>query len=240
MSHPNDREWTLRPLLLAAIMALVSIIPASRNFNATLATKPGEWRTFVLEDGTVARLGPRTVLSYSFSHQRRSISVNDGEAWFKVKKDPQRPFVVVTPVGCAKALGTIFSVRHQLRSTSVTTEEGIVAAARLDDSDPSCTRNSIRLFAGQKAVIESWTPLVARAVDTEIEHAWTKREIVFSGQTVEQALAEFNRRNWVQLDMPADAEIVPMHVYGRFRLDVPQQFSRYLDKQLRSRKEHRS
>lgn len=240
MSHRNDREWKLRPLLFAALVAFVSLIPASRNLDPALATKPGEWRTLALEDGTVVTLGPRTVLTYSFSQDRRSIRLNEGEALFRVKKDPHRPFVVNTPVGCAKALGTIFSVTHQLRSTSVTTQEGVVATARLDHTDPNCALNSIRLIAGQKAVIESWTPVVARTVDTAVEHAWAQREIFFTGQTVEQALGEFNRRNWVQLDMPNDPEILQIHLFGRFPLDAPERFARYLEKELRWRRAQRS
>lgn len=239
MPHRNGREWKLQPLLLAAIVALLSVIPASQRPEPTLATTAGEWRKVTLEDGTVVTLGPRTVITHSFSHARRSVHLIDGEALFEVQKDPHRPFVVETPSGCAKALGTIFSVSHQLRSTSVTTQEGIVAVARRDDTDPTCSRNSIRLSAGRKAVIESWTPLVARDVDASVEHAWTQREIVFTGQTVEQALAEFNRRNWVQLDMPDDSEILQMRLFGRFPLDDPERFARYLKNELRWRTEHR-
>lgn len=233
MSHRHDREWKLRPLLFAALIALVSVVPASQSPDPAFATRASEWRILTLEDGTVATLGPRTVLTYSYTPERRSIHLINGEALFQVRKDPQRPFIVTSPAGCAKALGTIFSVSHQLRSTSVTTQEGIVATARLHHTDPTCSRNSIRLFAGQKAVIESWTPLVARTVDTAIEHAWTRREIIFTGQTAEQALAEFNRRNWVQLDMPEDAAILHMRMFGRFPLDDPEQFARELKKLLR-------
>jgi transmembrane sensor len=239
MFQRHDREWKLRPLLFAALLVLVSAIPASQSPDPAVATKAGEWRTLTLEDGTVATLGPRTVLTHSFSHDRRSIHLIGGEALFKVKKDPQRPFVVATPVGCARALGTIFSVSHQLRSTAVITQEGIVGTARFDPADPNCSHHSIRLFAAEKAMIESWTPLVARTVDTAVEHAWTHREIIFSGQTVEQALAEFNRRNWIQLDMPDDAEILQMRLFGRFPLDDPERFARYLENQLRWRREHR-
>lgn len=235
----RHRERTLRPLLFAALLVLVSAIPASQRPETALATKAGEWRTLTLEDGTVATLGPRTVLTYSFSHDRRSIHLIGGEALFEVRKDPRRPFVVTTPAGCAKALGTIFSVSHQRRTTAVITQEGRVATARLDRADPGCSRNSIRLFAGQKAVIESWTPLVARTVDSAVAHAWTRREIVFTGQTVEQSLAEFNRRNWVQLDMPDDAEILQMRMFGRFPLDDPERFARYLENELRWRRERR-
>lgn len=233
MSHRHEREWKLRPLLVAALLTLVSIVPASQSPDAALATKASEWRTLTLEDGTIVTLGPRTVLTYSFTHRRRSIYLISGEALFQVRKDLQRPFVVESPIGCAKALGTVFSVSHQLHSTSVTTQEGIVATARLDHSDASCSRHSIRLIAGQKAVIESWKPLVARAVDTAVEHAWTKREIIFTGQTVEQALGEFNRRNWVQLDMPEDSPNLQMRMFGRFPLDDPEQFARDLKKLLR-------
>jgi transmembrane sensor len=226
-----------KSLLLMAVLALAAIIPASQSPDLTVATKAGEWRILALEDGTIATLGPRTMLTYSFTRQRRSIHLVGGEALFQVKKDPHRPFVVATPVGCAKALGTIFSVSHQLRSTSVTTQEGLVAAAHLDHTDPNCSRNSIRLPAGQKVIIEGWTPLVARPVDTSIEHAWTSRRIIFTGQTVEQALAEFNRRNWVQLDMPADSDILQMRMFGPFALDDPERFARYLENQLRWRRQ---
>lgn len=231
MFHRHAREWKLRPLLFAALLAWVLAIPASQNPNPAVATRPGEWRTLTLEDGTVAILGPRTALTYSYTHQRRSIYLSGGEALFRVKKEPARPFIVGTPVGCARALGTIFSVSHHRHSTSVTTQEGIVAAARRNPDDPSCSRDSIRLLAGQKAIIENWLPLVARDVDTAIEHAWTTREIIFIGQTVEQALGEFNRRNWIQLDMPDAVEIRHMRLFGRFPLDDPERFARYLKKQ---------
>lgn len=237
MFHSNDREWKLRPLLLAALLAWVLAIPASQNPDPAVATQPGEWRTLRLQDGTVATLGPRTALTYSFTRHRRSIYLSGGEALFQVKKDPRRPFVVGTPVGCAKALGTIFSVTHRLGSTSVTTAEGIVAAARRNPADPYCSQNSIRLLAGKKVVIESATPLVTRNIDTAVEHAWATREIIFTGQTVEQALGEFNRRNWIQLDLPEDAQILKMRLFGRFPLDDPERFARYLkNQQLRWRR----
>jgi transmembrane sensor len=239
MSDHHDRNWKLRPLLLAALIASLFAIPASQRPDPAVVTKAGEWRTLALDDGSELTLGPRTVLTHSFTHDQRSIRLVTGEAFFKVKKDARRPFLVKTPIGCAKALGTIFSVSHQLRSTSVTTQEGLVATARLDRTDASCSRNSIRLFTGQQAVVESWTPLVARSVDVAVEHAWTTREIVFTGETVEQALAEFNRRNWVQLDMPEDAEILKIYMFGRFPLDDPERFARYLDKQVRWRRASR-
>lgn len=250
MSHRNDREWKQlfvraltmvsspgKALLLAAMVVLASVIPASQNLDPAVVTKAGEWRKLTLEDGTLVTVGPRTVLTYSFTQRRRSIHLSAGEALFEVKKDPRRPFIVSSPLGCAKALGTIFSVSHQPRSTSVTTQEGIVAVSRLHRADPDCSRDGIRLFPGHKALIESWTPLVARPVDIAVEHAWTKREIIFTGQTVEQALSEFNRRNWVQLDMPNDAEILQMRMFGRFPLDDPERFARYLEKQLRWHKQ---
>jgi transmembrane sensor len=240
MFHRDDREWKLRPLLFAALLVLASAIPASQSPAPALTTKASEWRTLFLADGTVATLGPRTVLTYSFSRDRRSIHLINGEALFRVKKDPRRPFVVATPAGCAKALGTIFSVSHQLRSTAVITEEGVVGTAHRDPADPDCSRNSIRLFAGKKAVIESWTPLVARSVDSAVAHAWTDREIVFTGQTVEQSLAEFNRRNWIQLDVPDDAEMLQIRLFGRFPLDDPERFARYLENELRWRRASRS
>jgi transmembrane sensor len=236
-----QRLWSpARTLVVAILTTLFLGISGSQDPSPALATKAGEWRTFTLEDGSIVTLGPRTVLAYEFNHNQRWIELISGEALFNVKKDPRRPFLVQTPVGCAKALGTTFSVSHHLQSTSVTTKEGIVAVARLDqgnpdEADPNCATNAIRLYAGQKAVIESWTPLVARAVDTEVELAWTSRKIIFTGQPVEQALREFNRRNWLQLDMPDHPEVLKIRIIGPFALDDPERFGHYLDNELRWR-----
>ena len=228
-----------KAVLVAALMLLVLVIPTSQRPDPPFATKASEWRTLTLEDGSTVTLGPRTVITYAFNHNQRFIRLLSGEALFNVRKDRRRTFLVQTPVGCARALGTIFSVTHQLRSTAVTTFEGAVAVTRLDPARSGCEMDTVRLLAGQKAIVDTWAPVVARTIDTEVELAWTKRQIIFTGQTVEQALGEFNRRNWVQLDMPHDPEVLDMHIWGPFSLDDPARFAAYLEKELRWRRQRR-
>lgn len=238
--HANNSVATPRKAVLVALMLTLALtIAASGKEESALATNASEWRTVTLEDGSKATLGPRTVLTHSFRDDQRRIKLIQGEALFDVQKDPRRPFVVETLDSCAKAVGTIFAVRRQLQSTSVTTLEGIVAVGRLDRTDRNCIADTVRLYAGQQVVVESWTPLVARAIDPEVEFAWTSRKIIFTGQRVEEALREFNRRNWVQLEMPDSKEGLMMRVYGSFPLDDPGHFAYYLEKQLRGRSDRR-
>jgi transmembrane sensor len=233
-------------IVATALTISVTLIPASGPHLPTLATKPSEWRDFMLEDGTTVTLGPRTMLTYSFDDRRRLVRLLKGEALFKVRYDPRRPFWVETALARAEAVGTIYSVTHQPHVTSITTAEGLVAVSRVDRPHRYASRygvtESVRLSAGQKTSVESWTPLVARDVDTKTELAWAQRQLILTGQTVEQALREYNRRNWIQLAMPTHPQASTMILFGAFPLNDPEFFARHLEGESRrwARKPSRS
>ena len=64
-----------------------------------------------LQDGTKAWLSPRSVIKIpnEFSNKERSVEL-DGEGFFSVTKDTERPFIVKTKQYDIKVLGTKFNV----------------------------------------------------------------------------------------------------------------------------------
>ncbi len=66
----------------------------------------------VLHDGSTVTLQPKSVLYYpeSFSGDQREVHLS-GEAFFKVVKDPKKPFFVKTNALTTQVLGTSFNVR---------------------------------------------------------------------------------------------------------------------------------
>ena len=95
---------------------------------------PTQNATLSLADGTRIRLASRTVLTQPDPTVRRFVL--SGVARFEVARDPERPFVVETPHGSTRVLGTTFTVRARLgdEATTVAVEEGRVAvrSARAD------------------------------------------------------------------------------------------------------------
>lgn len=79
-----------------------------------VATRAGEHKKIVLSDGSEVTLSPLAKISYptKFSAKFRKISLIEGEAFFAIAHDEQRPFQVKLPSSLSVAvLGTSFLIR---------------------------------------------------------------------------------------------------------------------------------
>lgn len=79
-------------------------------FNTLIVPKGGEY-SLELPDGTVVWVNSESALRFpeKFTSNRREVFL-EGEAYFEVKKDANRPFYVYTEVGKVRVLGTAFNV----------------------------------------------------------------------------------------------------------------------------------
>lgn len=79
---------------------------------ARICTSPGSRTEAVLPDGTHVWLNSATKLSFVYDREQgmRKASL-DGEAYFEVKQDTLRPFIVQTKELSVKVLGTKFNVK---------------------------------------------------------------------------------------------------------------------------------
>lgn len=75
-------------------------------------TATGERRRIVLEDGSVVWLNAQSKLSYpvSFGKNIREVSL-EGEGYFEVFRDTERPFIVRSGAIITKVLGTSFNIK---------------------------------------------------------------------------------------------------------------------------------
>lgn len=89
----------------------------------TVITEKGQKTTVILPDGTKVWLNSASRLSYdmSYAHSDRDVKL-EGEAYFEVAKDTERPFTVHTDDYRVTALGTAFNVSaYKEDNMSVTT-----------------------------------------------------------------------------------------------------------------------
>jgi ferric-dicitrate binding protein FerR (iron transport regulator) len=75
-------------------------------------SKPGERKSFQLPDGSKVMLNAGSTLGIpaDFNHSRRDIYL-EGEAYFDVTKDAQKPFTIHTSRMDIKVLGTAFNIK---------------------------------------------------------------------------------------------------------------------------------
>ncbi|RWY54058.1 FecR family protein [Mucilaginibacter gilvus] len=96
----------------------------------TVTTGTKGLRELVLSDGSLIRLNAASRLKIPnvFSGQLREVVLEEGEAFFQIKRDPERPFIVHTSPLNVQVLGTSFNIRayKNLHAISVTVTTGKV------------------------------------------------------------------------------------------------------------------
>lgn len=104
----------------------------TEKWNAS--TKP---MTVVLDDGSKVTLSPRARIRYAnkFVAAKREVYL-EGEAFFDITKDADRPFFVYSNGLVTKVLGTSFTVRAYGNSNEVTVEVKTGRVSVFPQSDP--------------------------------------------------------------------------------------------------------
>ncbi|MGE8686146.1 MAG: FecR domain-containing protein [Achromobacter sp.] len=97
-------------------------------------TATGEVREILLGDGTRVWLGTAGAFDEDYTPALRRLRLVAGEILVDTAADASRPFVVDTPQGRLRALGTRFTVRLEDGDTRIAVYDGAVQAHAIDGS----------------------------------------------------------------------------------------------------------
>lgn len=190
-------------------------------------TGVGEQRTVVLADGSRVRLNTSTAISVALGRDLRSIRLLEGEAFFEVEHDADRPFLVQSRAGSVRALGTSFSTRLRGRQTlEVTVAEGLVevtpptASERPAPTGPAPDRTrAIEVAAGSTAVYSDVAQEVKSVTESELGRrlSWRSGIVVFAGEPLSGVVEDVSRYTDIEIRI-ADASIESLPIGGYFRV----------------------
>lgn len=219
-----DRRNFFGRLGLAASMAAgVGGLFFLRDRYAPIETALGEIRRVPLEDGSLAAINTASRIGIDIRPEVRRIELVQGEAWFQVAKDINRPFVVEAGDVRARAVGTAFSVRRYDNGANVRVTEGVVEVWSV--ANPTQVQ---RVEADSSSFVANGALPLAPIVDgneNDRALAWRSGELVFDGDTLEAAVKEFNRYNAVQM-IVVDPGLGAEKLVGRFHTNEPKAFAR--------------
>lgn len=149
----------------------------------------GEKREIFLRDGTRVWLNSNTKFIYpeEFSESEREVLV-EGEAYFEVAKDKDKPFRVSFGGLEIEVLGTIFNVKSYSEDSSayVALNEGSI---RITDKKNS-NENSYLISPGELVVYSKPDCNFKIAADPNIKRysAWTQNDLVFYGTPLKEVI----------------------------------------------------
>jgi transmembrane sensor len=179
-------------------------------------TEIGAMQSLPLADGSRITLNTNSKLRVALSKGRREIDLHQGEAYFEVKHDGARPFLVHSGEVDVEVVGTQFAIHRSDESVRVLVNDGhvrvhaFVAASR--------KRYALEMVAGDIAVLAAGGIEHRHATPEELDAAlsWRKGQIVFRDIPLAAAVAEFNRYRNKPLVI-VDPQLAEMRIGGTFR-----------------------
>jgi transmembrane sensor len=253
-------KWGRKRLGLVALAATVLCALAVGAYLTSAprgdrySTPIGGIASVPLADGSHLTLNTATQVRVELTPQERYIRLEDGEAFFQVANDPNRPFVVEVGNKRAIAVGTEFSVRRTGADMRVVVTEGKV---RVESGSPEGAgeasrvatvrgrqgltgastemgqgRRSREVFltpgniasVGDDGVVVEQKPLS----EAEDDLTWRDGYLTFHDASLADAVAEFNRYN-VHKIVIQDPAVAAIRISGSFRALNYKAFVRVLD-----------
>lgn len=168
----------------------------------TVTCPLGVKSTVSLPDGSEVTLNGGTTLVYptNFSHRERRVSLN-GEAFFSVKNDEERPFIVSAEKMQVNVLGTRFNVEAYKEETDmrVTLESGKIGLQL------SGSKEQMVLSPNQQVIYHKQTgDLIHRVVNVADVLAWQRNELVFDDIPLDEITRKLERCFNVKIDIQTE------------------------------------
>ncbi len=196
------------PIALSMLLFLGAYIvfqPARRDY--TYHTEIGEQKTVVLADGSTVKLNTNTRITVDFSEQNRSVILDQGQAYFIVAKERERPFMVHFDKGQVIAVGTEFEVYNKGPEVLVSLVEGKVRVLGLPAHQTASQaaqkahveQRDIVMVADSDTDIGAQISVSAKTLSSVIEMdnsliiAWQDKKMIFRDKTLGYVIAEINR-----------------------------------------------
>lgn len=183
----------LIPMLILTSWLIFHHLPDPAQWLA-LTTKPGERTHVVLPDGSEVWINVDSRLEYptTFNQDNRSLKL-DGEAYFKVAKGKELPFVVNTKDFEVMATGTEFNISAYPDDAHASTflKEGTVKFTYSRGNSPVQT---FEMKPGEQVVVDSKrNSLDLRASSSSNSVNWRNGELLFENEPMDVVFKKMER-----------------------------------------------
>ncbi|MBF4470861.1 FecR family protein [Flavobacterium sp. HJJ] len=173
------------------------------SFN-TLSTPTGGQYNIILADGTKVYLNTVSSIKYptQFNGDKRIVEL-EGEAYFEVAKNKNKPFIVKSGNQSIEVLGTHFNV-HAYNNEAVTKTtllEGSVAVAYKN-------QKAVLKPGEQSNVSDNFNKIAIRKVDTEAAIAWKNGRFKFDNADLKTVMKQLERWYGIKVEYRGDVSDV--------------------------------
>lgn len=178
--------------------------PGSELLYNTLIVPRGKKTQVVLPDGTRVWVNAASSIRYpvAFTGQAREVSL-EGEAYFDVKQDESKPFIVHSRNTDVEVLGTAFNINAYEKETRTTLEKGKVSV--------KISTSALVLAPGEQAESNEGTGSLKKApVYTRLYTGWKDGELYLEDLSLGRIAEQLSRSYDYEFEF-ADASLKELH-----------------------------
>ncbi|MBN3034658.1 MAG: FecR domain-containing protein [Bacteroidales bacterium] len=188
--------WSRMWVRVAAVMLILIMSAAGvwyfrsvQHREVIVSTAPEERQTVSMPDGSLVTLNGRTTLNYPkrFTREVRHVQL-EGEGFFEVTADEERPFIINAGDLKITVLGTRLNVKAYSaeKETEVTVASGRVSV--------TAGQKEVILNADEKAVFDRTLGSLTSTVNRDANYlAWKTRKLVFRDTSLGEIVTQLNR-----------------------------------------------
>lgn len=206
----------LIPVLIISTVYFYKEMDHYKQIPNIVSVNKGQRAGITLPDGTIVHLNSESKLTYTpdFNGKLREV-VLEGEAFFEVTPNKEKPFIVKTSVFDVEVLGTSFNV-------SVYNDENIVETALMEGkvklTMQGCPSKPVYLTPSQKFIYSrSDRQGTISIMEGDTELAWKQGILAFSAEPLEEVFRKIER--WYGVTMHYDKEsLVNDNFTGQFKM----------------------
>lgn len=170
----------------------------------TVSTEHGGFKTVILPDGSTIVLNANSSISYpkEFTDSLRKVTLI-GEAFFDIKRNINKPFIVEAENLKIKVLGTSFNVKSYPKDEKI---ETTLVTGKVEVHKQNIEQNPIVLEPSERAVFDKKkSNIKVDKVDSNRIVAWQDGKLIFDNTPLKQVVLDLNRKYDVEFVIQSDS-----------------------------------
>ncbi len=215
---------TLLVIVGALTLFMQGMVPPE---NQRYMTAIGEIKMIELADGSKITLAGESIFETNFSNIQRKTTLIDGQAYFDVMRDPERPFLVRTNGTEISVLGTEFDIQKTTADVRISVTEGVVAVADvhkntapIQEVDVELIKASpVKLNIGEQIYVASdGSHSTITSFEQDSLLSWREGVLEYYNDPLSRVIEEVNRYRQIKITL-ADDNLADMPVTIAFATD---------------------
>ncbi len=210
-------------LVVAILLGAVGYYIGFRNqvpvyYSEVISENKQVLNEYVLPDGSVVTLNSNSKLTFprKFKGDIREVTI-EGEAFFDVKPNPEKPFVIHAGDAQVKVLGTSFTVcaYPEGETVEVIVKTGKVQVTNNQENQLAEVRE-VYLTPGEKGTLFKQTSVLEKSANTDPNFlSWKTHDLVFDNASLGDVIQTLEKAYHVEIDL-SEPELNDLHYEGHF------------------------